>query len=74
MDSNQSAPEFNRGLSSNFCWLRSAKCEIYERMCDALGKACFNQKILYKWVEYVFATTILSGKVSPLSGNTLTHW
>ena len=31
----------NRGLSSKFCWLRSANCEIFESICS---ENCFSQK------------------------------
>ena len=34
-------------------------CEIYTRMCDVYGKACFSQEN-FKWTKNGFATTSLS--------------
>ena len=38
MAANQSAPDFNRGLSSNFWWLTSAKYVHF-------AEACLSQKM-----------------------------
>ena len=48
----QIAPDLNRGLSSNFCWLRmSEPSEIY-RLSDVYGEACFNLQIDKMWVYH----------------------
>ena len=32
-------------------------CEIYRRMCDVYGEACFSQRNFSKWATHGFATT-----------------
>ena len=39
---NQSTPGWNRSLSLNFWWLKSAN---YVKFTDVYGEACFNQKM-----------------------------
>ena len=64
---NQSLPGF-KVLQTGKC----KPCEIYRRICNVYGKACLNQKNVYKLVKYGFATTSLSWKDSPWSGSTPT--
>ena len=65
MVTNHSVPGLNRGLSSNFCWLRSANHVKFT-------EECFSEKVFYKWAKHGFATMNLNGKDSSRSGNTLT--
>ena len=37
-------------------------CEIYRRMCDEYGEACFSQRNIYKLAKHGIATMILSQK------------
>ena len=32
-------------------------CEIYRRMCDVFGDACFSKNNVYKWAKLGFATS-----------------
>ena len=46
MAGNQSAPGLNRGLSSNFWWLKSANHVKFTEECDPYKEECFSQKML----------------------------
>ena len=56
----QIVPSLNRGLSSNFCWLRSA----YYVKFTAENVMCSEKHVLvkkvYKWAKYEFAAICLS--------------
>ena len=56
-------------------FLVAEKCkpyEIYKRICDVYGEACFNQINVYQWIKHGFVTMNLIQKDSPQSGNMLT--
>ena len=56
-------------------FLVAEKCkpyEIYKRIYDVYGEACFNQINVYQWIKHGFVTMNLIQKDSPQSGNMLT--
>ena len=64
-----SAPGLNRGLSSNFSWLRSANHVKFTEECDINGE-CFSQKNLYKLGKHGSSMINRRQKDGSLSGNT----
>ena len=71
MAANQNAQSLNRGLSSNFWWLRSAN----HVKCTEEGVMCTEKNILvknvYKWAKYGFATASVGQQESSWNENTL---
>ena len=37
-------------------------CEIYRRICDVYGEACFSLKDIHKWAKHGFTSKSLSQK------------
>ena len=62
----------NRGLSSNFWWLRSTNHVKFTEQYDVYREACVSPKNPYKWAKLKFATMNLSQKDSQWSINILT--
>ena len=58
------APSLNRGLSSNFCWLRNANHVKFTEECVICRQkhVLIKKKKVYKWAKYGFPTTSLSQK------------
>ena len=63
---NQSVSGLNRGLSSNFSWLRNANHVKFMQECVmCMEKHILVKKDDHKWAKIRFATTSLSQKDSP---------
>ena len=67
------ASGLNRGLSSNFWWLRRANYEKFTEECMLfIEKHVLVKKNVYKWVKHGFITMSPSQKDHPWSENTPT--
>ena len=66
MEANQSAPNWNRGLLSDFLWLTSAnQMEFTEELRDVYREECVSQNNVYRWTKHGFATINFSQKDNP---------
>ena len=66
MVENQNAPDLNKGLSSNFWWLKIADHVKFTEECAMCmeNHVLVIKKEVYKWAKCLFTTTSLSRKDS----------
>ena len=71
MVANQSASRLNRGLSSDFWWLRSVN---HVKFTEEYVKHVLIKSKFFRWAKYWFAITNLGQKDSTWSRTSLNLW